>query len=118
MVTAREWTRVRVRLVRRPLLAGLLLGVLAVVATLAAGESLRFASRKVFALGALVFGFALLGWSGSVFVGRGVEDMQRHLETNTEWTEADSRRAMAVLGAVGFGAMVGSSAAVAVLGAV
>ena len=109
MVSVREWTRVRVRLVRRPLLAGFVLGALAVAATLVTGETLRFASRKVFALGALVFGFALLGWSGSVFVGRGVEDMQRHLETNTDWSEADSRRAMAVLGAVGFGAMVGVS---------
>lgn len=39
--------------------------------------------------------------------GRGVEATQARLDTGTGWTERDSRRAMARIGGVGFGAMVG-----------
>lgn len=66
------------------------------------------AVEKAFALGALVFGVGLLGWSGSVMAGRGIEAMQEHLGTNTGWTEADSRRAMTRLVGAGLGTMVGT----------
>jgi hypothetical protein len=64
-----------------------------------------------FAFGALLFGFGLLGWSGSILVGGAVEETQRLIGSGTNWTEADSRRAMARVGGVGAGAMVGVVAA-------
>lgn len=71
-------------------------------------------AETAFALGALLFGFALIGWSGSVLVGGAVEHAKRHLDLRTDWTEADSRRAMARIGGFGAGVMVG----VAVLGTI
>ncbi|WP_433625993.1 DUF7268 family protein [Halomicrococcus sp. NG-SE-24] len=104
-----EYLRPRVRFVARFGLLGVALSVVGVVLALAAGETASFATRKVFALGALGFGFALLGWSGSVFAGEAIEHMQDHMDTATNWTEADSRRAMTVVGSVGAGGMVGAS---------
>src|SRR6056297_1845976 len=103
---ARATLRPRVRLIVRYGLAGVAVGGVGVSAVVATGESVRFASTKVFAVGALVFGFALLGWSGSVFAGEAVETMQDHL---------DSRRAMAIVGSLGAGGMVGASAMTYVL---
>ncbi|USZ69510.1 hypothetical protein NGM10_07180 [Halorussus salilacus] len=110
--------RERARLLGRAVLLGLALGAVGVPVAVLAGETLRSASATVFALGALVFGFALLGWSGSVFAGEAVENMQEYMDAGTNWTEADSRQAMAILGSVGFGGMVGSSLATAVVGTV
>ncbi|WP_323675305.1 hypothetical protein [Halorubellus sp. PRR65] len=84
------------------LVGGLLLGALVV----AGGWTVVGASQFAFALGTLAFGLGLLGWSGSAMAGRGFENMQAHLDTNTNWTEADSRRAMARIGGFGGGAMV------------
>lgn len=61
----------------------------------------------MFVAGAVLFGFGLLGWSGSVLLGNGVENAKRHLDLNTDWTEADSRRAMARFIGVGVGLMAG-----------
>ncbi|NHN41584.1 hypothetical protein G9C85_08030 [Halorubellus sp. JP-L1] len=72
------------------------------------------AARFAFALGTLAFGLGLLGWSGSAMAGRGFEAMQEHLDTNTDWTEADSRRAMARIGAFGAGAMLATGVAEAI----
>jgi hypothetical protein len=105
--TPREYLR---RLGRAVLLGAVLAGF-GVPLLVIWGESVRFASEKMFALAALVFGFAILGWSGSVFAGRGVENVQRQLGGGSDWSEADSRRAMAVLGSVGLGGMVGASLA-------
>jgi hypothetical protein len=101
-----EWLRPRVRLVVTTGVAGALAGGLGTV-VLAALRTPRFASTQVFAVGALVFGFAVLGWSGSALAGRSIEGMQRHLDTDSGWTERDSRRAMARIGGFGAGAMVG-----------
>ncbi|WP_435361443.1 DUF7268 family protein [Haloarchaeobius sp. DFWS5] len=76
------------------------------------------ASELVFALGALALGGSLLGWSGSVMVGDAVEARNALLETNSDWTEAKSRRAMARIGGFGVGTMVGSSVVAAVAFAV
>ncbi|WP_227375300.1 DUF7268 family protein [Haladaptatus halobius] len=109
------YLRPRVRLVWRFGLYGIILGVAGVLLAVVAGESVSFASRKVFAVGALAFGFALIGWSGSVLAGRAVENMQEHLDTNSNWTEANSRHAMTVIGSLGAGGMVGASAMTLVL---
>ena len=110
--------RERARRLGRALLLGAVLAGLAVPALVLSGESVRFASSKVFAVGALVFGFSILGWSGSVFAGRGMENFQQHLGGRSDWSEADSRRAMTVLGSVGAGGMVGASLATVVVGSV
>ncbi|AHG01807.1 hypothetical protein HALLA_00520 (plasmid) [Halostagnicola larsenii XH-48] len=68
-----------------------------------------------FALGALVFGVALLGWSAAVMGGRGFETMNEYLEGGSDWTEAGGRRAMVLLCSVGLGDMVGSSIVAAVI---
>jgi hypothetical protein len=100
------WLRSRVRLLVTAGAVGFLVGGLGTVA-LAAARDPRFASTQVFALGALVFGFAVLGWSGSALAGRSIESMQRHFDTDSDWTERDSRRAMARIGGFGAGVMVG-----------
>lgn len=106
----------RARELGRATLYGGVLAALGVVILVLSGESLGFASEKVFAVGALVFGFSLLGWSGSVFAGKGIENFQRHIGGRSDWSEADSRRAMAFLGGVGVGGMVGATLATVVLG--
>jgi len=103
------------RLGRALLLGGVLAG-LAVPLLVLSGETLVFASEKVFAVGALVFGFSILGWSGSVFAGKGIENFQRHIGGRSDWSEADSRQAMALLGSVGLGGMVGAVTATVVVG--
>lgn len=55
--------------------------------------------------------FAVLAWSGSVAAGRSIEAMQWDLETGVEWTERDSRRAMARIGRFGAGVTFGASLA-------
>lgn len=100
--------RQRARTVGRATLLGLLLGVVGVSALVVTGETVLFASEKVFAVGALILGFAVLGWSGSIFAGRGIENAQEHLDMSSNWSEADSRRAMVVLCGIGAGVMVGS----------
>ena len=108
--------RDRLRQLGRAALLGGVLAAVGVLALVLYGTSLAFASEKVFALGALIFGFALLGWSGSVFAGRGMENFQRYLDGNSDWSAADSRRAMVVLGGVGVGGMVGATLMTMVLG--
>ncbi|WP_458206805.1 DUF7268 family protein [Haladaptatus sp. NG-SE-30] len=105
----------RVRLVSRFGLYGLVLGGVGVLLVVAAGETVTFASRKVFAVAALALGFGVLGWSGSVFAGQAVENMQEYLDSNSDWTEADSRRAMTVIGSLGAGGMLGTSVMTLVL---
>ncbi|WP_135829777.1 DUF7268 family protein [Halorussus halobius] len=108
--------RERGRLVGRALLVGALAAGVAVPVIVVAGESVGFASETVFAVAALVFGFSLLGWSGSVFAGDGVENVQKHLGGGSDWSEADSRQAMVVLGSIGAGGMVGASVATVAVG--
>ncbi|UPW02139.1 hypothetical protein M0R88_08605 [Halorussus gelatinilyticus] len=108
--------RERLRRLGRALALGAALAGLAVPALVLTGESVAFASEKIFAVGALVFGFSILGWSGSVFAGEGIENFQRHLGGRSDWSEADSRQAMALLGSVGLGGMVGAMVATWVVG--
>ncbi|WP_254542803.1 DUF7268 family protein [Halomarina pelagica] len=108
--------RPRVRLVLGAALVGAAFGALATFG-FALSSPLPAASARAFALGALAFGFGLLGWSGSVVLGRSVERVQRTLDTGTDWTEADSRRAMARIAAAGAGAMLAVAVTTTVLGA-
>lgn len=111
------WVRVRVRLVGSAAALGFLLVALAVpILVFAAQYDLRFVSAQVFSLAALCFGIGMLGWSGSILAGGGFEHAQRYLDTGTNWTEAGSRRAMARVGGVGAGGMVGVIVVVSLLG--
>ncbi len=102
------WIRARVRLIGSAALGGGVLAVFGVIGLLLATPyDLAFVSTQAFSLGALCFGFGLLGWSGSVLAGSSVENAQRYLDTGMNWSEADSRRAMARIGGFGFGGMVG-----------
>ncbi|QLG28103.1 hypothetical protein HUG10_11300 [Halorarum halophilum] len=101
-----DWLRPRLRLVGGAVLVGTALGLVAGGAV-AVFLSLR-AVRSVFALGALVLGVGVLGWSGSAMAGRGIETMHRYMDTGSDWTEENSRRAMARVGGAGAGVMLGS----------
>ncbi len=89
-------------------LAGAIAGGVAVAVFTIDGD-FRTATEQVFSLGALAFGLGLLGWSGSVMAGTGIENMQRYMKTRSNWTEADSRRAMTRLIGFGLGVMLVAS---------
>lgn len=101
----RAWVGPRARIVASALAVGFVVGALAML-VLSARTGARPASTQVFALAALVLGFGVLGWSGSMFAGRAVEEMQTYLDTGTHWTERDSRRAMTRIASAGAGAML------------
>lgn len=105
-MTPRNWLFVRARLVGTAAAVGCVVGGLAVLGLTTRG-TLDFASTQTFAVGALVLGFGVLGWSGSVLAGRGIESLQTYLDADTDWTEADSRRAMARVAGFGAGVMLG-----------
>jgi hypothetical protein len=108
----------RLRLVGSALAAGLVVGAAgSVFASLTLG-TVRAGSDTVFLLGAVAFGFGLLGWSGSMLLGNSVEAMQDHLGNSSGWTERKSRRAMARIGSFGFGVMVAAALATVVGGVV
>lgn len=108
----------RARLVGSALAVGLFVGAAGFALALLTLGSVRAAGDTVFLLGALAFGFGLLGWSGSILAANSVKAMQEHLDAASGWTEANSRRAMARIGAFGFGAMVGSALATVAAGVV
>jgi IMP dehydrogenase/GMP reductase len=99
----------RLRLVADALVVGALVGSIAVPVLIASGLTTLRAAELAFAVGALGLGIGLLGWSGSVMMGRGVETGQEHLDGDSDWTERKSRRAMARLGGFGGGVMLGSA---------
>lgn len=112
---ARASLRPRLRVVGGAFVVGAVAGVALVGGlVLGAGWAVVGSARFAFALGALAFGLGLLGWSGSVMAGRGFEAMQAHLDTDTNWTEADSRRAMARVGGFGAGAVLATGVVEAV----
>lgn len=86
---------------------GVALGA-AITLALAVRTDPKTASDTGFALGALVFGFAVTAWAGAIGFGDAMETMQRQLDTNSGWTKAGGRRAFAVLAAAGAGWIVGS----------
>ncbi|EMA01595.1 DUF7268 family protein [Haloferax denitrificans] len=106
---ALERAAVRFRPVGTAALAGALVAAVWLAARLVVGD-LSASVETTFALGSLAFGFGLLGWSGAVALGRGIESMQAHLDTGTGWTEADARRAMARILGFGLGVMLGATA--------
>jgi len=113
-VRAYVWPRARI--VGGEFAVGAVGGVVVLLALVAGGGWASVpAAQFAFALGTLAFGLGLLGWSGSAMAGRGFENMQEHLDTDTNWTEADSRRAMARIGAFGAGAMGSTGVAEAVI---
>jgi len=56
--------------------------------------------------GLLAFGFGLPGWLSRILFGRCIENVQRHLDTETNRTETGSRRAMARVGFFGTGVIL------------
>ncbi|KTG26379.1 DUF7268 family protein [Haloferax profundi] len=102
-----ERATVRLHLVGTALVVGVGVAVVALVGSALFGD-VTAAVDTTFALGSLVFGFGLLGWSGAVALGRGIEAMQDHLDTRTGWTEPDARRAMTRILGFGLGVMVGT----------
>lgn len=112
-----ELIRRRVRLLAGAAGLGLVVGGLLTIGLLVFvhPDDLQRASRRAFALGALALAFGVLGWSGSVIAGRGFEHAQTYLDTGTNWTEHDSRRAMARISGFGAGSMLGVVAATTVL---
>lgn len=103
-----EWIRLRVRIIGSAAAVGFLLSVLTVaLLPLITQYSLQFVSTETFLLAVLCLGFGILGWSGSILAGNGIENAQRHLDTRTNWTEAGSRRAMARIGGFGAGGIIG-----------
>lgn len=101
------WTVPRMWLFGTAFAFGLVLGWIGVPALgVLGGGGPTQAAETVFSIGALAFGFGTLGWAGSVMGGRGFEAMQAHLDTGTDWTEADSRRAMTRIAGFGGGLMV------------
>jgi hypothetical protein len=103
--------RARLGLVASGLAVGLPGGLLAVALAIFSGRTPAEALTSVFAVGTLILGFGVLGWSGSIFAGRGIESMQQHMQTGTDWTERKSRRAMTRVGGFGSGLMLGAGLA-------
>lgn len=114
-LTESAWVRARVRLLGSSVVLGFVLLSIA-VPILATQYDMRVVSTQAFSLAALCFGFGVLGWSGSILAGTSFEAAQRHLDTGMNWTEADSRRAMARIGGVGAGGMIGVIVTVTLLG--
>ncbi len=102
---ARAYLLPRVRLVGGAVLVGGGGGLVLFAVFSLTSRSIVSAARVAFVIGSLALGFGLLGWSGSALAGRGFEAMQDHLDMGIDWTEADSRRAMARIGGFGAGTM-------------
>ena len=111
----RRWVRRRVRIVGTAAVAGVVVGLATMSALTASTGDARASEATAFALGALGLGFGVLGWSGSVLAGRSIETAQRYLDTGSDWTETDSRRAMARIAGFGAGVMTGVSVAAAAI---
>jgi hypothetical protein len=103
----RRWARRRAGLVGSAFGVGAVAGLVGRLALALTAVDPVVATTKAFAVGALCLGFGTLGWSGSVLAGPGIENAQRHLDVRTDWSERDSRRAMARLAGFGAGVMGG-----------
>ena len=110
------WLRPRVRIVGTAVLAGAGFGAVLAVA-LVVGYDASFAARKGFGVGLLALGFGVVGWSGSVIAGPGMENLQRHLDTGTDWSETESRRAMVRVASAGLGVALAVPPVARLLGA-
>ena len=96
---------------------GAAVGLVASTGLLAVGSP-RAATDTAFALGALVLGFGVTAWSGTVGLGNSIERLQEYRDGQSGWTRAGARQAFAVLTWVGIGwvaaAVTASIAAVGV----
>lgn len=64
---------------------------------------------EAFSLAALVCGFGVAAWAGSVLLAESVRRAQETLAVAPGWTEADARRAFALLGTCGAAGMVATA---------
>lgn len=99
------WLRPRLRIVGGAATVGVLAGGVSVILLLLLLGDPMEVTEVVFSIAALIFGFASIGWSGSILAGKGFENLQKHLSTGSQWTERDSRRAMSRIGGFGAGGM-------------
>lgn len=99
----------RVKPIGRFFFIGLVLGIVTWFVLFGYSADIAFTDRKSFAFGALLLATGLVGWSGSIFAGRGIENLQEYLDMNTNWSAPDSKQAMVKIGSVGFGWMIGGS---------
>jgi hypothetical protein len=98
----------RVWLITTGATVGMVIGVVLVgLLLIALGDPLE-AVNTSFSMSSLVLGLATLGWSGSVLAGRGIETIQNFVLRDSNWSERDSRRAMARLIGLGAGGMLGA----------
>jgi hypothetical protein len=101
--------RRRLRLLASGVVVGAPAGPAAVGVFVAAGRRLPDAVAAGFALGTLALGFGVLGWSGSILAGPGIDAARDHLAVGSDWTETGSRRAMTRIVGLGVGAMATTS---------
>lgn len=85
-----------------------------VVALTITGQSRSEASAVAFSLAALVFGFGLTVWAGTLLLSESLAGM--HASLDRDWSAADTRQAMAVLTALGGAGMIGASVTTILLG--
>jgi hypothetical protein len=104
MVSGHPLITTQSRIVGGALLVGCILGAVCVSVS-ASIIGIPTAADTAFLAGTLALGFGTLGWSASIIAGPGMKAMQAHLETSTDWNEADSRRAMARISGFGVGVM-------------
>ncbi|MCL7418086.1 MAG: hypothetical protein M8354_09645 [Halalkalicoccus sp.] len=98
----------------RAALLGAVVGGGLVLAFVVAGWSRSDASAVAFSLAALVFGFGLTVWAGTLLLGESLAGM--HATLDRDWSAADTRRAMAILTVVGAAGMVSASVTTILLG--
>ena len=101
--------RRRLRLLASGVAVGAPAGPVAVGVLIATGRRLPDAVAAGFALGTLALGFGVLGWSGSILAGPGIDAARDHLAVGSDWTETGSRRAMTRIVGVGVGVMTTTS---------
>jgi hypothetical protein len=101
------------RTVARWVGVGALLG-LVVAGLLLPVAGARGATDTSFALGALLFGFGVATWGGTVGFGGSMSAVQSHLGGESEWSREGARQAFAVLTWVGAG-WTGTAVAASIL---
>ena len=101
------------RTVARWVAVGALLGAIAAGVLLPVTGPQR-ATDTSFALGALLFGFGVATWGGTVGFGDSMSTVQSHLGGESEWTREGARQAFAVLTWVGAG-WTGTAVAASIL---
>jgi hypothetical protein len=101
------------RTVARWVGVGAFLG-LAVAGLLLPIAGARGATDTSFALGALLFGFGVATWGGTVGFGDSMSAVQTHLGGESAWSRGGARQAFAVLTWVGAG-WTGTAVAASIL---